>query len=260
MNRREAIGAGLAMLLPTWKLRWEQPQAIALQDFCDDPAAPWTIRYNMAEPFVQPSNDRLFKFATDGKIALRVNAIDYDCGDEQERRPPIGDLNFWQHDSLRGWKPWPKEDRIVAADSKCPTCNGYGTASGKVGKECDVCYGCGYEIPEGGMDRKRCSKCNGHEVIGPYCPVCKGNAYGTHASIQKVGDILIDVGFDKKIRSNLRDVEYTILPFRTPSTIKTAKEVGIVAFRFLGGVGVLMPLDPELVGKRIEAAKAVKRG
>jgi hypothetical protein len=238
MNRRDMLRATtaglLSGLLPTWVIR--QPVRVPLEKFCTDDGGG---RFSMATPFVQASkDDRLFAYATNAAICVRADASQCNRGDSDSPRPSANRLP-WQHDTLSGWKPWPKENYLLASNSDCPACNGYGTASGTFGVECAECEGFG------------CLVCSGNGAIDPTgpCRACGGKPIGIRPDIQRVGDFFVASKQDRVIRANLRDLEWTRIGPPTPVMV-----AHIIAFRFDGGLGLLMPLDEKSSQERLTKA------
>lgn len=235
MNRREAIGGMLATaMLPFWARK--TPTVVPLHEFC---GVGKSFRFDMATPFVQGDGSKLATYATDAKVCIRVASTDSDCGGLLGNRPPANRLG-WDHDKTGGWKPWPKERPLLATESWCPRCNGYGTHNAKEAPECRTCDGFG------------CQRCNMRGSIGRDCPACKGDGNGIYPGIQEVGPAIIDASYDRKIRTHLRDVEYVVVDNGSPSWDKNDR-LNVVLFRFDGGRGMLMSLA-ESSRKRIVGA------
>ncbi len=237
MNRRDVLKTGLAALLPTWALK-ASPSPVPLHVFCDPSH---TFRWNLTTPFVQQMPDeRLFSFATDARACLRVAARDDDRTGEATHRPPCTRFS-WDHDALPGWKPWPKESYLLAEGSECLSCRGYGTADGTPGMECDRCYGFG------------CRACKDTGILiakADACPACRGKGVGTRPGIQPLGGLHVAAVEDARIRRNLRDIEWTV----TNHAAVGGQPLTVIAFRFDGGLGLLMPLDPVRVRERLVRA------
>lgn len=222
-TRREAMGVALAALVPSWVRR--TPAAVPLGAFC---APAWdgaNRRYDFTRPFVQAGEVGLSTYATDSRIAVRVGAGWADRGADAGRLPPAAGLP-WPHDALGGWRRWPAERPLVAAEADCPACDGFGTATGRPGPECRPCDGFG------------CTQCDGHGFAGPRCRACRGKGVGTHPAFQEVGSEIVAVKYDRLVRRHLRDAEYAVVPFGRPGF------GNVVAVRFDGGCGLLMPVHP----------------
>ncbi len=245
MNRRDALKTGLAALLPTWALRSPSPR-VPLEKFCGRAELDYG-RFKLAAPFVQEAQDsRLYSFATNAAVCVRVDARNCDKGDGLGRLPPAGDKLPWYHDKLSGWKPWPKERYLLAADSPCPTCEGFGTNDKKFAHECRACDGLGMGS---------CKWCNGTGIqpsAGGWCRDCAGGGVSNAPDIQPLAEGWFAESLqDRLIRSHLRDVEWTLIG---PNTAPSAYTSHIIAFRFDGGLGLLMPLDPVRVRERLVPA------
>lgn len=215
LNRREVLKAGaaaaLSSLVPTWLLA--KPE-IDLAAFCDgDPHG--FKRLYMAEPFVQATGDVLHKYATDAKIAIRVDAGWSDAGTQIENLAPANRL-CWG--AGKNWQRWPKQNHLVASDTECPECDGEGfvIADGHAGK----------------------------------CPKCKGFGCGAFPGIQMVGGTPIEWAYDTKLRRHLRDIEYAEVTIAHPHG---SGSVNGISIRFDGGLGLLAGLDPIRSKARIAA-------
>lgn len=222
-TRREAMAVALAALVPSWVRR--TPAAVPLAEFC---ARPWDLvsrRFDAARPFVQESPGGLHTYATNGHVAVRVGAGWADRGAGLGRLPPAAGLP-WPHDTLGGWRRWPAERPLVADRADCPACDGFGTADGRPGPECVPCDGFG------------CERCDGRGFLAPLCPACRGAGVGTHPAFQEVGPEIVAVKYDRLVRRHLRDAEYAVVRFDRYAT------GNVVAVRFDGGCGLLMPVHP----------------
>ena len=230
MTRRDAIGSLAALLLPTWKLRESVRPPVPLHEFCDPRGE--SFRFECHTPFLQSNQDeRLFGYATDCKIAVRVDANDNLKGNDEGRRPPISKLD-WGYDSLTNWKPWPKSNPILRDNGICTVCDGYGTLNKLPAPEHAACDGFG------------CKKCrySGVEPATADCPACRGKCEGEFADLQPLHDgIVVAVKYDRKLRTHLRDVEYALRPTHLERRHGDVSQV--VAFRFDGGLGLLMPMS-----------------
>lgn len=264
MNRRNflasAAGLAVATLVPSWLTTAPRPRRLDLTPFCDAPHAPWKRgcrNYRVDTPFVQdsPIGHGLRRYATDGRICVAVPATADECVGEAVNLPPAGGLAWQKHDTLRGWKRWPRQDYITATDAECPTCDGYGFADEP--QECEACQGVGtlLDSTEWGRHPYECEACHGRGSVGTLCPVCNGAAIFTAPCIQPIGGLYIGSRYDGLVRRHLGGsdaVEYVI---HTPSPPAWTKPYSQVFFRFAGGSGILMGLDPEASAQRIEKAR-----
>lgn len=228
MNRRQCLGvlgSAVASMFATWRIA---PARVPLEKFClpDSQTFP---KWDCSGPFAQEQGSRLYAFATDARVALRVvdPAVGQSLGDKP---PPPATILPWKHDQLRGWRQWPAENYLLAHDGECGVCNGHGTADGKCGHGCEACGG-----SWGG-----CKVCHGSGVVGPICPSCHGKAIGVFPHVQMLGDVPITAKYDRLIRANLRGLEWATVEHR----VFTTKAVNtLVAFRFDGGLGLLATMD-----------------
>lgn len=130
MNRRQMLGSLGALLVPTWAFR-PVKRSIPLHEFA---ANDWQVaRFDMDKPFVQELGSRLFGYATDSKIILKVDATEVNQGDEQGRIPPAYNIEWDRIDALRGWSPWPKKMHLTDRDDHPEE---YGRWIQKVGSLC----------------------------------------------------------------------------------------------------------------------------
>lgn len=233
MDRRQAMSTMLAgLLLPTWarRTRLSAVAAIPLGEFC---AADWdgvNLRWDFTRPVVQESErGLLYSFASDARVAVRVQATTHELGESLGTKPPFANLP-WRHDDLAGWRPWPAERPLVSDVGECPHCDGHGTASGRPGVEC----GCG------GFG---CRRCEGTGFTDAACRACRGQGHGRFPAYQEVGSEIVAVKYDRLIRRRLRGVEYAVFDFPGRGKGWPSK---CVALRFDGGVGLLSPVEPDM--------------
>jgi hypothetical protein len=233
MNRRHFLASATALaaqaLLPSWA--FSRAPVVPLQEFCGEDQHFRGDLVKISQPFIQEEAG----YATDAMICLRVPAREVK-GEALGKLPPASGLP-WVHQDLTGWKPWPRQNYLLADNSVCPVCNGYGTADGKCGQMCEVCGHTGREwVGSHPYQPIQCRACNGVGIQGPHCQACKGKAIGLFPGIQLLGQRPIDACYDRKIRKHLRDVEYA-----TSESLLRYTRVPLVAFRFEGGVGLLAP-------------------
>lgn len=255
MNRRSFLQStaaiGVSSLVPTW-FKWPEVKAppIDLQAFC---AAEPFRKFDVRKPFVQLDvcEGRNFTFATDGHIAVRVEASATMPSLPDAKLPPCAGLQWWPDEGCGAWRPWPKANYLPASESGCPQCKGFG-----VFPYLGHCTNCdeGYEIElkdDGTMcyTGMACTKCLGGNM-GARCTHCNGNAIGIFPGIQPIQSceipVYISTEFDRKMRQHLSGLEYRVLDAYNQVPIQ---------FRFEGGHGLLMVLDRHQAEKRISEAK-----
>lgn len=252
MNRRMFLQSLSALassaLVPTWFCLPSVKRPIDLMPFCrTEPIRFRGKNLHVASPFVQVDDfeETPFTFATDGKVAVRVDADLTLPGLPDKQLPPVANLQWWPDDEQKNghWLPWPAKYHQLANDSDCPQCDGFGVFP-KLGEcglgECGACHGLGwFEIGDYGSflsHEKKCSACRGSGWAGPVCSHCDGHAIGVFPAIQAVKScdhvVYIDQKYDTKIR-RLPNVRYRFLDGDDKSPIQ---------FAFDGGYGLLMPV------------------
>lgn len=238
-TRRSVLkaGAGLALasLVPSWLVEPARRRTIDLQSFCGSPSR----RYDVAQPFVQGD----WTYATDERVCVRVGPLAGDRREALRQLPPAAEL-AWDHDQLKGWRPWPG-DRPILAEGWCPECDGTGFA-GK-GTTCEPCNGDGYDWIEIEWDSGQatlCRECGGRGQVGVECPACEGRARGIYPCLVRVGDSFFNVKYHRKVLA-LGGVEYAVGP----------QPGSPVRLRFGEGDALLMPVDSARAKQRIEAAR-----
>jgi hypothetical protein len=262
MDRRDFLrttfAAAAASLVPSWVMA---KPPINLAAFCLAPEE--VSKFKMTQPFVQigavddaigrkpwqqkfglpGTHAELFRYATDGRICVRVPGEQRDKDEGQETKLPPACGLPWTHEWLcRGkWLPWPRENYLLAEGSLCPLCHGTGDLAG-IPEGCEPCDGTGHYWGETILDEPRlngCKSCKGGGVIiKDPCPTCRGIGDGVFPGIQPLGPGFITSEYDTKIRQNLRDVEW----FLPKEGIEQDRPVKI---RFDGGLALLMALDPQ---------------
>jgi hypothetical protein len=237
MNRREMLKVstvGIASaLVPTWFLH-SRPKPINLAAFC---GVKNYGQYSLDAPFAQDVGDRLYSFGTDGKICVRI-AGDRALLDNLEGKHPPASRLHWDHDQLRGWRPWPKYDPVIADKARCLLCRNV------VHPECEWCEGTGSNMDDDFMSHGACRKCKGSGIAFIHCPGCDGRGEGRGPDKQPIGHAMIDPYYDQLIRKECGEAEHLIQQrqINYPSG-KFYKMNDVVFFRCAAGVGLLMPLD-----------------
>jgi hypothetical protein len=213
MTRRDALKTMFAAsLVPSWLSLTKTPK-IDLALFCNHDK--WLYKYDMSAPFIQ-SDVAFHKYATDARICVRVDAKPHERQLDSERKlPPAYDL-AWNHDELRGWKPWPAMDHLLVSDECCPKCGGEGFVCEK-----------GFAVE---------------------CTACKGNGVGNFPGIQRIGPLFIAGRYDKKVRT-LGNVEYSLSPDRAGQLADLFTPC--IRFRSNGVDGLLMTLEEKSTKGRL---------
>jgi len=223
LTRRQAIGAAggviASLLVPTW-LRQTRPHTINLKAFCEPEYCYYPLRkWDLLAPFTQEDRDgRLFRFASDRAICVRVDANDTDKVGEEARTPNACNLP-WDSPIAVNWKPWraiagsnpkglcwkcfgDKIDMQTVTDHK--PCNGEG------------CFECDY----GGRDGKPCGVCNG-----------TGKSK-EHSRIALTSEVEVGRAYFEMVKAELPSTEFARCPVNRD----------LVLLRFDGGAGILMRL------------------
>src|SRR5580658_7213716 len=98
MNRRDflktSLSGGLASLVPSWLVTAKRK--IDLRPFCSNSSIIGHNfkRYDARHPFVQEGAGELFRYATDGKICVRVDAEHGDQEGDKLNLPPAINLRW----------------------------------------------------------------------------------------------------------------------------------------------------------------------
>jgi len=225
MNRRSfnkmlAAAFGSAAIGLTPALMKSGPKKINLAEYCELDA----YRYSLDKPFIQSGH----QIATDGRILIRLPALG-DDGDGENRRVPDLDRFNWDLFDCRGWKPWPKLEVLEnygACVSSCRTCRGFGRVNFR---QCD-CPGVKYQSDGYADTSQWCGFCDSEGETGDACPTCKGkNCCFDKAAVIGTSGVL-NTRFDSMIRA---DIVRGYAPHAAEA----------IAFRFDGGVGLVMPLS-----------------
>lgn len=224
---KTAVAGAAALLVPTWEpLITRVP--FDLTDFCDKDA--WGgRRYDMSKPFAQTD----FTYATDGRACVRTDLIKPDLEAPEKRTPDAAGLP-WDHAIIDNWQKWPQESWIQYQSrygAPCPYCQGH---QPKDALDCATCYGTG-----AGLDEcSECGDCSGRGWHGTLCDYCGGTGgINGKPAVQVVGGLKISGYYDRKIR-RLDCPEFSIRPVVRASE----KDLQVIAFRFNGGEGLVMPL------------------
>lgn len=239
MTRRDALKASIGALLGAYIAPAPRP-AIDLRAFCARrPGLKWDMRlpYHLDD----------WTYATDAAVCVRVAPVGADRVERAGEVPPVEKLS-WNHRRLRGWQPLPDVPALPAANTPCPTCDGYGCMGTPV--ECSRCDGMG-ENYEGDWDHMGkfpdCTACAGVGLIncGPTCPTCKGvKPVGVRPGIVKVGGAYFDAELYRKVSSLGGEF---VLDNAKPG-------VPLLKFRFHGGDGLLMGLNQASAERRLEVS------
>ena len=229
MNRRSfntmlgaAFGSVALGVTPIVKIGPE----IDLLEYCD----PESSRYDLSQPFIQAGH----KIATDRHILVRMRSPG-DLGQGDQRRVPDLTIFDWSAFDCRGWKPWPslKLEEYGTYCSSCRTCRGYGYVNFR---QCD-CPGQRYYD-----DQNWCGKCDEGGQVGDLCPTCKCKTPNTNQAAVVNGKHL-NQRHDSMIR-DLMSVEFLPDGGHAVFGASTTRRGDAIPFRFDGGVGLVMPLNP----------------
>jgi len=201
----------------------------------------------LSTPFIQAAHGPPWKYATDGRICVRVPTWESDFGEEL-KRPPAETLAWGLGDENK-WMPWPKPQYVDCLDAPCPACDGVGHNPSVPCTHCEN-GGCGKCEYRPGYDDIICCRCNNQGDLGPKCSACGGHAHGTYPSALILRDgLIVSRKFDQLIRRELGDgIEWSgAWDAATNSKPHRNGALGrAVRFRFPGGDGLLMEFTPRL--------------
>ena len=243
MTRRESIAIMAGTLIGTF-VKPMPRRSINLLDFCGSER----MKYDLRLPYVY--ND--WTYATDSFICLRVRPNGSDKTDHKGKIPPFEQLTF-NHDTLRGWKSLPKLDPIIATDTYCQECNGYGRIGYQINwKECRDCQGYGHQMKyDDSSDlliEKKCKSCHGNGFpISEKCPKCNDKPIATMPGIVCLNGHYFDYNNYEKIRK--LNVEFIC------ETLNDPKPIPMLKFKFSEGDGMMIGLDKNIAEERISDAK-----
>ena len=238
MDRRSFLKAGaVASLVPTVLFSRNPIPEINLQRFCDSDAYG---RYDLSGPFAQLG----WTYATDGRVAVRVDERPTIEPDDK-RRVPDASVLCWAGDDSDGlWKPWP-ELRYEHWDCAvlCPQCE----AKKRLGpgvRDCQECNGDGYVWEHFSDDfgdwEEPCKVCNKQGVIGGFeCDRCQGK--GSIPEAQVIGKSPMGPLYNRYVRA--RTGAETLEPINHRAWDASGYSLEAIRFRFVGGQGLLMPLS-----------------
>lgn len=243
MTRREAIAVSAGTLLGLF-VRPTPRRSINLLDYCGSEG----MKYDMRLPYVHED----WTYATDSFICLRVRPIGSDKADHKGKIPPFEKLTF-DHDRVSGWKSLPKLQPIVATDSYCKACNGFGRIGHQINwKDCPDCDGYGHQMAysnwnDYGVEGK-CKTCHGRGFpVHEECQVCKGVSIATIPGLVYLNNQYFDYGLYEKIRKLNVDYVHDYLDGDTSKAI--------LKFKFSEGDGIIMGVDQNSATRRIKDAK-----
>lgn len=245
MNRREALltmtASLVAFILPSPRKR------IDLKTFCSREARP---KYDMRLPY----EFQEYTYATNGIVCVQVRPQLGDVVDHKGKVPPF-DMLSWNHDRLQCWRPLPNLSPIVAADSDCPVCDGYGHTGNGPWQECEACQGVGnvwvgsnYHISY----PKQCPKCKGSGHFPPTgsrpCPNCNGNAIGSFPAFVEIEGDYFNAAIYRKVQA--LDGEFC------RDCWQGMGKFPLLKFRFDGGCGQMIGVETARAVQRIKEAKS----
>lgn len=240
MNRRDAIRsmasafAGPGVLCSVARsiegLASQQRPPVDLRPFCGS-----HYRFDIESPWRREG----WEYATTGAVAVRIAAAGPEVADGSRRVPRVESLPW---DVQGRWRPWPEpvlERGGPLTENVCPYCRGFGRTGPEV-RECVPCEGFGHALehePAG-----TCEACAGRgSVGGPTCDYCGGHGLTGRPWRMGVGRAYVAGYYGLQI-ARLPDAEW--LMFTPQASMDIGKEP-VIAFRFDGGQGFLMPLIAE---------------
>lgn len=189
---------------------------IDLTKFCGKASS----AYPFAEPFVAGG----WRYATDGRICVRVPAAGEPDSDKVVKH--VEQSFAHPRDNAI---PWPTNGAVYG-DGECWSCDGTGYTERTNCKKCDgrgetFCDHCGRDGD--------CEECGGkgYSVMDKACRTCKGKGFCEQIKYRMVGEFAVRGDFDALIRS-LPDVRWA----------GNRTEANSVHFVFAGGEGVVMRL------------------
>ena len=241
ITRRSALGVMLgtvaSFVLPGQRKRIDLMQFVGEQ----------RPKYDLRLPF-HVADDC---FATDGHICVKVEPDSGDKVQHSGKVPPFHSLS-WNHGQLRGWRDMPALPAIMADDSPCPNCHGYGHTPEVVPHECECCGGTGYELVGSEWDISHpitCRACRGRGHTLPEgcvtCQTCAGKGDGRFPSIVRVDGSYFDSALYEKARR--LGGEFVL------DNWKGIPGAPLVKFRFDGGDGMLMGIERGAAERRISS-------
>lgn len=250
MNRRSFVRSlslsAAAAFAPAWRVLAVTPRAIDLSAFCGDIHR----KYDLSQPSIQgDAASALHRYATDAAVCVRVPSAEAECG-EGLKLPPATSLP-WDHAALDRWRPWPAPRYLDLDNTECPECDGKGAIPAV---ECDRCQGVGMVFWAGDdftSEDEPCPECRTTGYTGPRCRTCRGNGYGRFpGAIELWPGFYVAAKYDRLLRKHLDGLE---LHPRQPRCVRTNNldHGHACLFRFHGGEGLLMPLDPRTVQDRV---------
>jgi hypothetical protein len=225
MDRRDFIrtsGSAAAMLwLPSWLLpRRQKIKSIDLGLFCDDSYG----LYDTQQPFIQG----VHVYATDARVAIRVDKELAANLSGDEAKLPRADMLEWPDADSAGWQPVSSLRRAAWKDAHCPDCRG----RGRIGYGVEECR-CEYmpTCPENG------ASCNGW-TGGQVCCRCDGKGRVDYC-LEFCG-LAFNPDYVARL-DTLPGVEVRRGSLLAVST-KSPRRMSVLQARFDGGVGLLCPM------------------
>jgi hypothetical protein len=206
-------------------------------------------KYNFSLPYEFQD----YTYATNAIVCVQVRPQLGDVVDHKGKIPPF-DMLSWNHPRLQGWKPLRNLSPIVAADSDCPVCDGYGHNGTEPSQECETCDGIGQVWIGSEWDLSvpiKCLKCKGTGHLPPpgakLCQNCDGNGIGKFPSLVEIDGEYHDATIYQKVLA--LDGEFV------RDYWQGMQKFPLLKFRFDGGCGQMIGVETSAALKRIEKAR-----
>lgn len=175
--------------------------------------------------FTRPFVFNGWRYATDGRIAVRIRALGEP--DDAEIKMPAAEEVF-TGEGRADWTPWPT-DGFADDLATCPKCKGRGVMNAS---ECQKCNGAGNRECEECHHVDQCKSCWGRGYVGgAKCTECDGTAQTTQRLYQDIGPARFKLVHVDKILA---------LPNLRYSPASLAHKNRSVEFVFDGGEGRLI--------------------
>lgn len=183
--------------------------------------APFCARYDDSHFPQNPFVFNGYKYATDGRICVRIPATG-----ERDSADVVREAVESVADVEGEFLPWPASDPVQSMQD-CEACRARGFIGGE---DCKACDGTGtIECKHCGNDSE-CEDCDGegHRGQKVSCAACGGKGQSERFARQLIGSTWIKYEYDRLVRA---------LPNPTFREIIFRGKTDAVAFRFDGGIG-----------------------